>query len=1057
MDPITLGIAMMFGWGIPQVLQKAADAAMQPAIELAFDKIKSLFGEDAQKEAFANAVNAAIQQALVESAATDMQRMQFENALTRLAFPGQEKLREQVLASMCLIAKPDDADLVAPELPRALGMTDALRPELARFLFYLRRALATLPELKPLLDVAHDQNMENAMRLQLAYLANVSATVSVEQGRRVMNVVVRDADWRPTAYLNALKEEFSRLKLGLFDTRLLQSGQQPVTLDQIYTDLNVETMVRLTEQELKERERDFMRREQEQRRMTALEAVSVVNEPRVVLKGAPGSGKSTFVNFLAYSLVQEQLPHEATEGLARLKGWTRGALIPVRVVLREFVEWADEHARTHAAAETLWEYIAHVTKALGYDYECAPMKKHLQKHGGIVLLDGLDEVRDADERRVFVKHAIEKFAGANKELQLVVTCRPYAYENPAWQLEDFASHTLAPFDENQIRDFARLWYAVIGPREGLSAVEVESKTTELLDAIQAREQLQVLAEQPLLLTLMAALNVHGKLPEDRSDLYDKTVELLLDEWQKGKDGGLKRFGIALPKLQAVLAQVAYNAHVRQGSDRAARKHDAVANIAREDLRDALAPEVGGVDNADKLIAYMQTRAGLLLPQGQRTYTFPHRSFQEFMAASHALNSREFPNDLIALVRQDAAWWREVYLFAAGRIAPNKYPSAVDLIDKLWGNHVALSETAASDAHHVTRVLLASQAATDIQLHHNAHKYDEYRHTLQHLQEWLTAILDAHSVETPRRVEAGVLLGKLGDPRPGVNANDFVFCEIPAGEFIMGSKQGDEGAFRDEYPQFRYAIPHAYYIARYPVTNAQFDAFVDAPDGYRNDAWWTQTGLKWRGARTRNERYGGVFNLSNHPVVGVTWYEAAAFCKWLNEQLQLADYRLQIFDPLARMLREDKNHKSKIINQKYTVRLASEPEWEYAARGTDGRAYPWGGELTPEHANYADTKINATSAVGAFPLGTSPFGVLDLSGNVWEWTRSRWGKDFSEPDFKYPYDTKDGREDIESTDLRVLRGGAFSYVSGYVRCALRNRLDPDLRGSGQGFRVCVSPV
>jgi len=1045
MDPITLAIATAFGAGFAaigkDVLQKVADAALQPVVERALDKILAMFGADAIKENFANAMHAAIEQAKVLSQATDAQKIQFDNALTRIAFPGQEKLRDQLMAVMFLIGNPGDAQFVSDELLRALGMPDARRGDLTRFLFYLRRGLASVPELKSLLDIAHDQNMENAARIGLMHLANLSATVTVAQGAPALRVVQVEADWKPTAYLQALAQEFSKLKLGLFDTRLLQSGQQPVTLDQIYTALDVQTMTRLTPAEKKEREQSFLRDEQEQRRMTTIEAVSAVNEPRVILLGAPGSGKSTFVNFLAYCLAQEHLPHAETEGIARLQGWTRNFLLPVRIVLRELVEWADTQNETQATAETLWKYIAHATKNLGYEHEFAALKKHLQTNGGIVLLDGLDEVRDADERRLFVKTAVEKFANANQAVRLVATCRPYAYQNPDWQLADFVPHTLAPFDETQIKKFARVWYAVIGPREGLSAVEIENKISELLGAIQTRPQLRVLAEQPLLLTLMAALNVHGKLPEDRADLYDQTVELLLDEWQKGKDGGLKRFGIGVSDLTEVVAQVAYAAHMRQGGDERTRKTDAVADISREELRDALAPALGSVDKADELIAYMQTRAGLLLPQALKTYTFPHRSFQEFMAASHALNSPEFPNDLVALVKRDAAWWREVYLFAAGRIRRKKYPSAVDLIDKLWGSHAAaLNVTNAADAQNVTRALLAAQAASDIQLQNNAHKYQDYQDTQEHLQKWLAAILESHTVTTPGRVEAGALLGNLGDPRPGSRANDFVFCEIPAGEFLMGSKDAPQ-ADPNEQPQFKFNIPYTFYIARYPITNAQFDAFTDDPEGYANDKWWTQAGLKWRGKRTRNEQYGGVFKLLNHPVVGVAWYEAAAFCKWQSEKLKAQRDKLKVW----------KNGELLALSfslDTFELRLPSEAEWEKAARGTDGRIYPWNGELTTEHANFADTEINATSAVGAFPLGASPYGVLDMSGNVWEWCATKGPQNYQ----NYKPD-----DNHEGDSIRVLRGGAFTNESGDVRCACRFGGLPASILRNQGFRVCVAPV
>jgi formylglycine-generating enzyme required for sulfatase activity len=337
-----------------------------------------------------------------------------------------------------------------------------------------------------------------------------------------------------------------------------------------------------------------------------------------------------------------------------------------------------------------------------------------------------------------------------------------------------------------------------------------------------------------------------------------------------------------------------------------------------------------------------------------------------------------------------------------------------------------------------------------------------------------------------RIAAGLVLGELGDPRFERHTGpegDYLLpplIEVPAGTYTIGS---DEGHYDNESPVHRVELA-TFWIGKFPVTNAEWSLFMQA-GGYEDERWWmTEADRAWqRGESTiegpkrqwreyRNtvkadfeafrqrpdvtsndieqwERLiqmseeefedvldGGyppgrqtqpanwnddAYNHPSQPVVGICWYEARAYCAWLNAQTG------------------------------HDIRLPTEAEWEAAARGMEGRLYAYGNDYDSARCNTFDTHIRRTTPIGVFPGGETPdpAGIVDMMGNVYEWTSSLY-----QP---YPYNAADGREtpSAEESSGRVVRGGSGRGDPLDARACCRLDDDPASRLDDLGFRVCCS--
>ena len=451
------------------------------------------------------------------------------------------------------------------------------------------------------------------------------------------------------------------------------------------------------------------------------------------------------------------------------------------------------------------------------------------EQGGLVLLDGLDEVPEAGKRRERIREVVEDFAVDFHRCRILVTSRTYAYQKQNWLLKDFEVAVLAPFTSAQVRFFADTWYRKVAPLRGIPLGAVEKRADMLKQAIGSNPRLRELAGRPLLLTLMACLHAwhSGSLPEKREDLYRETVDLLLNWWERAKwittaNGVEKMDEPSLVEylntdreaIRKLLNQLAFEAHAAQ-PDLAG-----TADISQDDLVSGLVkisnnPEVRPV----RLVKYLSERAGILAQRAEGVFTFPHRTFQEYLAACH-LTDDNFPEKIVELFKDDPERWREAVLLAGAKAARGAAFAVWELAEELccdecepdmamdcvWGAHLAgalLVESA--DLEHVGK--------------RNVPK-------MERIRQWTVCIVTGDRLPALERAAAGVTLARLGDPREEIMTIDKMqFCLVPGGDFVMSEK--------DDPKEICPHLQYPFWMGRFPVSNAQYQFFMD-DGGYAED-------------------------------------------------------------------------------------------------------------------------------------------------------------------------------------------------------------------------------
>lgn len=708
---------------------------------------------------------------------------------------------------------------------------------------------------------------------------------------------------------------------------------------------------------------------------------------RLVIVGDPGAGKTTLLRRIAFLACEAALNNDSRV-LREQLGLER-TLFPILIRVGDLTDHiAGAKNRTDAPTRGtslgwLPHYLAQSSEEADMGLSEAFFRERLDAGDALVLLDGLDEAPTEQHRRAFLG-LLEETTERYDKCRYVLTSRPAAFSDEL-VLPGFAQVRIDPLEDAAIETFLRRWCEALFAD---SAAGAERHLSELLEALRSRREIRRMARNPVMLTALAVLHWNEKrLPEQRADLYESIIKWLACARMRAGRSSPER---CVDLLQNLALAMQDHPEGRQ------------TQVPRRWAAGALAPEWQAMPAdeplaaAERFLAQEELDSGIIVGRGDYV-RFWHLTFQEYLAARAlaACSEEEQRQVLLAQPKLYSAEWKEVVLLLAGVL----YRHGKKSVDRMISAVLDRLGRRASLADQAQCVGLLGGAVHDLGPVDYQPSDPRYRELLEKVMavfepRWLESAGRRQGtlwskligvVSPPRSVAALMqlaartadVLGQAGIPRFAPSQLDRDWCTIAAGE-----SDARLGEFR---------------IARHPATVGQYRRFVD-DNGYQNERWWQAGDF---GKFSEPERWDDQLQYPARPVVGVSWYEASAYCAWAG------------------------------------CRLPTEAEWQRAAGGPDGRQYPWGNEpADPSRLNYYESGIGHPTPVGIYPLGATPDGIYDMAGNVWEWC----------------CDAPSSR----ATD-RVIRGGSWGGDSGYCRSAYRIADEPADRYGNLGFRVAAVPL
>jgi formylglycine-generating enzyme required for sulfatase activity len=725
----------------------------------------------------------------------------------------------------------------------------------------------------------------------------------------------------------------------------------------------------------------------EAQRRIALERA--ISSRRAIVVGEPGSGKSTFLRRMAFELCRNIRGTRPESAPAFLPPDDKRFPFLIRAAdLAAFLA-ADKSNMAAAAPAWIPRFLGQQSEEFKWVLDEAFFDGKLQGGGCLLMVDGLDEAPESRMRNRMAR-LFENATQAFGKCDFLASTRPQTYSGDS-VLGKFDKVQIGKLDPGDVDAFFDRFSRALA----LSESETKLFKDGLNTALTQRREVREMAENPVMLTALAVLQHNGqRLPEFRVDLYGSIVRWLAAAREDKEGRPVSAECLKYMRALALWMQDAPGgARVRQAGKRAAAEF--------------LAERFGrSVNENEEILEDEFADSGILVDRG-RDLEFWHLSFQEYLAALEigGLKDSELILKLFEADKLYRLEWRETMRLLGGILLQQGEPKVNGLFDAILGR---LGPRPVF-AEQVRGAALLSAMMQDLSRMGFAPAQTSAYEAMVRAVLGIFEDGEAQKIDIARRIEAADLLGKAGDPR--LDADNWV--TIPPGTFFMGaqkkSKKGrnyESEAGDGESPVHEVRL-RGFRIKRYPVTVQEFDAFIK-DKGYATRKYWVDGG--GFGDVEAPDEWEGQKEHPNRPVVGVSWFEAAAFCAWAGG------------------------------------RLPTEAEWERAARGPEGSRYPWGSDppLDPTRANYrSENRVGSPTPVGLYPKGNTSEGLCDMLGNVWEWCGGWYG----------PYEAgiADNPRGPSEGEFKILRGGSWLYNPQFVRVSFRLRYEPAYRLLDVGFR------